>query len=166
MLSLLLSPKFWFVLLLAASNAFSYYKGHHAGYAEGTSEVQGLFDAYKTKSIEDAMAEQVRRNAIEDQLKLTNKEVTANYVSLQAATNTAVLAVDADRLRALASLRAARDSAVPTDTATGLPTDATAEDRVLGECFQRYEAVAGDAEHLANQVTALVAYVLQVQDKE
>jgi hypothetical protein len=165
MLSLLTSSRFWIIIVLAASNAFSYFKGHHSGYLKGTSEIQTAFDAYKTKSIEDAMIEQVRRNEIEATLKTTNAKVTENYVSLQAATSTAVRALDSDRMHLKSALAAAHSSSAPLDTSTGLPTDASTEDRILGECFEQYGAVADDAQQMSDQLSALQAYVLQVVPK-
>jgi hypothetical protein len=162
MLSLLTSSKFWLILALAVSNAFSYFKGHSSGYAEGYGAGHQEFLVFKEQALESAMAEQVRRNEIEATLKTANQKVTENYVSLQAATSTAVRALDADRLRALAALTSARGGAAPLNTSTGLPANATAEDGVLSECFRRYEEVAGDAEQLSSQVTALQDYITKV----
>lgn len=111
------------------------------------------------------MAEQVKRNKEADALKAQNKEVMDQYESLKTAAGTAIGALDADRMRTLSALRAARHSAAPIDTGTGLPTDATPQDLVLGECLAKYEEVAGDAQQTAVALIALQAYVSKVVPK-
>ena len=162
MLALLLNWRIWAVIGFAVLEAWAGYKLHHAGYEEGRAEVQSLFDAYKSQSIEQAMAAQVAANAKEHAMTLANEKVTDEYESLKTATSTAVRALDSDRVRLQEALRAARNRAAPGDTQAPPGPDATPESRILGECLQRYESVAGDAQALSDTVKALQDYVRNV----
>lgn len=165
MATLLLNWRVWAALAFMAAEIWGGYKLHHAGYEEGRAEVQQQFTLFKEQALEQAMAAQVARNAETQAMQAKNKEVTANYESLKVATGTAVLALDAARMRAVAELAASRDSSAPIDTSTGLPADATSEDRVVAECFGRYEQVARDAQEISDTLRALQAYVTGVVPK-
>ena len=128
--------------------------------------VQAAFDKYVAAAKDGALREQTKRDTEAAVMRTTNEKVTADYESLKTATATAVRALDADRMRTLSALAAARHSAAPSDPATGLPADASSEDRVLAECLNRYEEVAGDADGLSNQVKALQDYVHRVVPHE
>jgi hypothetical protein len=159
--SLLLNWRLWAVLGLLAANAVSYSTGHHKGYLTGRAEVQDEFTAYKEQSFEQAMAEQVKRNAEAARMSETNQKVTENYETLKTATSTAVRALDSDRMRLQAAIASRRSSAT-SDTKAGLSPDAGPEVRVLGECIRRYEEVAGDAQSLSDTVKSLQDYVAGV----
>ena len=160
--SLLLDPRLWGVLIFVVLEAFAGITVYHKGVDHGRAAVQATFDAYVLKDQAQALAAQAQREAAAKAMKVTNQEVTEKYESLKTATATAVLALDTARLRALSALAAARHSAAPSDPATGLPPDASAEDRVLAECLKRYEEVAGDADLNAVTLKALQAYVNKV----
>jgi len=162
----LLNWRVWAVLAFLAAEAFAGYKLHHAGYETGRAEVQGLFDAFRADALEQAMAAQIERQAQESAMSAKNQMTTENYVLLQKATATAVIALDAARMRALAELKSARDSSAPVDTSTGLPADATPEDRVVAECFGRYESVARDAQEASDTLKSLQAYVKMVLEQK
>lgn len=151
----------WVFLVLIAANVGSYFKGHSAGVDAGHAEVQVQFDAYKQTALEQALAAQVAKDAAEKRMNDANQKVSQDYENLKTATGTAVRALSLDRLRLQSELAASHNPA-PGDTPAGPAADATAEDRVLGECLQRYEAVAGDAAAASDQVTALQAYLSKV----
>lgn len=155
LLKLLSNWRIWAAVGLLLTNVCSYLYGQHTGYANGAHAIQVQFDAFRQDELEKALAAQVAKNAIEEKLNNENAKVTENYESLQAATATAVRALDADRMRLLAALRAAHGDPAPANPGTGLPADATPEDRVLAECLFEYQSVVGDAEVLSNTVTSL-----------
>lgn len=173
--SLLSSSKFWLVAVLVATNAFSWFKGDGNGYARGYDvghaeavAINGAFTLFREQAVEAAMAEQVRRNDKEEQLKTSNQKVTEDYVQLASIAGSAMRSLDADRVRAVAALagrEAAGGSAVPIDPATGLHADAPPEDRTLAECFREYEAVVGESKDNANQVTVLQKFITGVLEK-
>ena len=158
----LLDPRVWGALIFVVLEAMAGLTIHNHGVTQGRAEVQAAFDAYRVQVQDEAIRVQAQRDAEAKAMRVTNEEVTANYESLKTATSVAVRALDTDRMRALSALAAARHSTAPSDPKTGLPTDATSEDRVLAECLNRYEEVAGDADGLSNQVKALQDYVHRV----
>lgn len=161
-MTLLLDPRFWGVLIFVVLETMAGVTVYHKGVDHGRAEVQAKFDAYVLKDQAQALAAQAQHDAEAKAMKVTNQEVTDRYESLKTATATAVRALDSARLRAVSALAASRHSVAPSDPATGLPTDATAEDRVLAECLQRYEEVAGDADLTAVTLKALQDYVTKV----
>jgi hypothetical protein len=163
-LTLLSNWRVWAFLGLIVSNLISYSAGHKHGYDAGAEDVQIKFDLYKQDALETALAAQVAKDAAEKRMRESNEKVTADYENLQAATATAVRALDSDRMRLLEALRrkAPAGDPAPVDPGTGLPPDATAEDRVLAECLNRYESVAGDADEIAVKLKKLQDYVANV----
>jgi len=159
--SWLLNWRVWAVLAFLAAEAFAGYKLHHAGHEHGRAEVQGLFDAFRANALEQAMAAQVARQAQESAMSAKNKEVTANYVSLQAATGTAVRALDADRMRLQAIIAASRHSPGQ-DPGAGLPPDDSATTGVLAACIDQYAGVVSDFDREADKLRGLQAYVSAV----
>jgi hypothetical protein len=153
----LLNWRIWAALALAGAGAYL----HHMGYESGRAEVQQLFDAYKLQTIEQAMTEQVLRQAKESAMSAANAKVSADYESLKVATGVAVSALDRDRMRLQAALAAYRGSA-PGDPQAGLPTDGNPEVGILSECIDSFAALAKDADALSNQVTGLQGYVRDV----
>lgn len=165
MLSLLLDPRVWGVLLFVVLESMAGITVYNKGLDHGRTQVQLQFDAYRSKVTSDALAEQAKRAAETETLKTTNQKVTDNYVSLQAATSTAVRALDSDRMRLQSALAAARNRPAPSNPAAGLPPDASPEDGILRECLTRYEALAGDADTLSDTVKALQDYITRVVPK-
>jgi hypothetical protein len=173
--ALLGSRTLWLAVALALAGAGGFYEGDGFGYrrghtkgvedgydkgkADGKHEVQLQFDLFKEQALERAMAAQAERAQEEQRLKAINAHQKENYDALIHATATAVGAVDADRLRLLSDIAASRGSSAPVDPATGLPTDATPQERVLAECINRRAEVAEDAERLSNQVTGLQSFI-------
>ena len=103
-LSILLNWRTWLVVALAAAGIYS----HHLGYVSGSADVQSVFDAYKTKDMEQAMAAQVLRQAKESAMSAANEKVNQDYESLKSATATAVRSLDRDRMRLQTQLAAYR----------------------------------------------------------
>jgi hypothetical protein len=157
--TLLLDPRMWGILVFVVLETMAGVTIYHKGVDHGRAEVQAKFDTYRLAAEDSALKEQTKRDAEARAAQITNQEVTAHYESLKTATATAVRALDSARLRAVSALAAAHRSTAPSDPATGLPPDATAEDRVLAECLQRYEEVAGDADVTAVTLKALQDYV-------
>jgi hypothetical protein len=137
------------------------YTAHHKGYLSGKAEVQALFDKYRADQAELALRAQVDKQSKEAAMQAQNQKVTENYESLKDATRLAVGALDADRMRLQAALAAYRHS-TPGDPGAGLPADASPADGILAQCIDRYAAVAGSADQLADQVVALQSYVRTV----
>lgn len=163
--SLLTSGKTWLIVALALASGAAYFKGHQSGYSAGHREalaVTAAFDKFRLDVTEQAMIEQVKRNAAEAQMRTNNQKVTDDYTQTQTNAAYAKRSWAAERLQLLSAVAASHGDTAPRDTTTGLPTDATTEDRVVGECTREYQQVAGDAADLANQVTALQAYVRTV----
>jgi hypothetical protein len=162
MLMLLLSNwRLWAIAGLLAANAVSYSVGHHRGYLAGKAEVQATFDSYRADALEQALAAQAESTLKTQAMQAANEKVSADYVSLQTATATAVGALNRDRLRLQAAI-AARSGATPDNPGPGLQPDAGPEVRILGACITEYESVASDAQSLSDKVTALQAYVNKV----
>jgi hypothetical protein len=164
--TLLLDPRLWGVLIFIVAEAFAGITVYNKGLTHGRAEVQVQFDAYVKKDLEQTVAEQVKRNAETARMNDLNQKVTAEYESLKTATATAVKSLDGDRLRLLSALAAARHRAPTSDPTPGLVPDASPEVGILGECLQRYEAVAGDAAALSDQVKGLQDYVHRVVPHE
>ena len=164
-LSLLLDPRLWGLLIGAVLEVAALWYAHHKGVVSGRAEIQAQFDTYRLQAQQAALKAQQERDAEAKTMRETNEKVTANYESLKTATATAVRTLDSERMRLLSALAAAGHSAAPSDPQSGLPADATAEDRVLGQCLARYEDVAGDAQQLSDQVKALQGYVNNVVPK-
>jgi len=153
-IAILLNWRVWLIAALAAAGIYS----HHLGYVSGSADVQSVFDAYKTKDIEQAMAAQVLRQEQEASMQAKNKEVTENYVSLQVATNTAVLALDRDRMRLQAALAAYRNT-TGQDSGAGLQVDDSALVGSFSECIDRYSTLAKEFDAASDQLIGLQAYV-------
>jgi hypothetical protein len=156
-LSILLNWRVWLIAGLAAAGIYS----HHLGYVSGKEEVQSVFDAYKLQTIEQAMTEQVLRQAKESAMSAANAKVSADYVSLQVATNTAVLALDRDRMRLQAALAAYR-SATGSDPKAGQSIDGDAIVQSFSECIDRYSTVARSFDETSDTLKALQDYVNKV----
>jgi len=159
-IAILLNWRVWLVAALVASGAYLY----HAGNVSGKASVQSQFDAYKAKDAEQALAAQIERQTQESAMSAKNKEVTANYVSLQAATATAVGALDRDRMRLQAALAAYR-GATGKDSGTGLQIDDSAIVGSFSECINRYSTVASQLDKEADRLKALQEYVTKVIPK-
>jgi len=157
MIAILLNWRTWLVAALVASGAYLY----HAGHVSGKAAVQSQFDAYKAKDAEQALAAQIERQTQESAMSAKNKEVTANYVSLQAATALAMSALDRDRMRLQAALAAYR-GATGKDSGTGLQIDDSAIVGSFSECINRYSDLAKEADALSGQVIGLQDYVNKV----
>lgn len=149
-LSLLLNWRVWVAVALAASYYFVYTKGQES--------VQVDFDKYMIQQTKVVLDAQTAAREKEHSMEVENEKVTHDYESLKAATATAVGALDTERLR-LQSVIASTHSGATSDPKAGPVADATPEDGVLGECLQRYEAVAGDAQALSDNTTGLQNYV-------
>jgi len=156
LLSLLLNWRVWIAVSMAVLAAAGGWKC----YVLGQKSVQVEFDAYKNQQVLDRLAAEQAAREKEHSMLTANQKVSQNYESLKVATATAVSALDADRLQLQSSIAAARGASC--DPKAGPATDATPEDIVLGQCLQRYEAVAGDAKVLADQVIGLQEYVTKV----
>ena len=91
----------------------------------------------------------------------SNQKVTENYESLKVATSVAVGALDAERMRLLAVL-AKRTAPTPGQAQASPGADDGGETGVLTECINSYASVAGQADRLADKVTGLQDYIVQV----
>lgn len=152
----------WLTASVMTCAGFVY--GHHVGDLGGAARVQQLFDVYKLQTLEQAMAAQVERQAKETAMQATNQKVTADYVSLQVATNTAVLALDRDRMRLQAALAAYRNT-TGKDSGAGLQVDDSALVGSFSECIDRYSTLAKEFDAASDQVTGLQAYITEVVPK-
>jgi len=159
-IAILLNWRTWLVAALVASGAYLY----HAGNVSGKAAIQSQFDAYKAKDAEQALAAQIERQTQESAMSAKNKEVTANYVSLQAATATAVGALDRDRMRLQAALAAYRGS-TGKDSGTGLQIDDSAIVGAFSECVNKYSGLAKEADETSDTLKALQEYVHTVIER-
>jgi len=161
MTGLLLNWRLWLALAIAAGISWAGYRLHHAGYESGRAEVQGQFDAYRNKAMEQALAAQAERQAQESAMQAANTKVSKDYESLKTATAVAVSALDADRMRLQAALAAYR-SATGSDSGAGLPPDDSAATGVLSACIDQYAGVVSDFDREADKLRGLQAYVSAV----
>ena len=159
--TLLLSPlsnwRIWAAVALAAAGAYL----HHMGYVSGRNEAQIVFDAYRAKDLEQAMAAQAAQTLKEQAMQAANMKVKSDYESLKSATAVAVSALDADRLRLQAALAAYR-GATGKDSGTGLQIDDSAIVGSFSECINSYSDLAKEADALSGQVIGLQDYVNKV----
>jgi len=151
---LLLNPRVWAAIILAIALGVA----TRFVYTKGAESVQVEFDKYKNQQILDALNAEKAVRAKELSLQDANQKVTENYESLKSATAVVVKSLDADRVR-LQAILTARNSSPASVAQTSTTTTDSPESRILGECLQRYEAVAGDADGLSNQVKALQDFV-------
>jgi hypothetical protein len=151
---LLLNPRVWAAIILAIALGIA----TRFVYTKGAESVQVKFDMYKNQQISDALNAEKAVRAKELSLQEANQKVSENYESLKSATAVVVKSLDADRVR-LQSILASRNSSPSGVTQTSTAANDPPESRILGECLQRYESVAGDADGLSNQVKALQDFV-------
>jgi hypothetical protein len=153
LLSLLSNWRVWAALFFVVAQAVFGWKIYSAGEAHGEQKLV----AYQLEMMQKALVADEANRAKEKAKDERNQKVTEDYDSLKTATATAIGALDADRMRLMSDLAAARGTGANSATSTGI--DATAEDAVLGGCLQRYEEVAGDAKAAANQIIGLQNYI-------
>jgi len=156
-IAILLNWRVWLIAALAAAGIYS----HHLGYVSGSADVQSVFDAYKTKDIEQAMAAQVLRQEQEAAMTAANLKVTQDYESLKSATATAVAALDRDRMRLQATIAAYR-RATGKDSSTVAGIDGEALVGSFSECIDRYSGLAKEADSTSDTLKALQDYVNKV----
>lgn len=157
MIAILLNWRVWLVAALAAAGIYS----HHLGYVSGSADVQSVFDAYKTKDIEQAMAAQVLRQEQEAAMNAANLKVTQDYESLKSATATAVAALDRDRMRLQAALASYR-RATGSDPKAGSAIDGDAIVKSFSECINEYSTLAAESDSTSDTLKALQDYVNKV----
>lgn len=153
-MALLLNWRVWVALAFVAFEAFA---GYHV-YKMGGDSVQVAFDAYKNQQEARTIAAEQQARAKEQALVQANQKVSTDYEKLKASSDAAVRALDAERVRLLATIAGNRSAATP-NTGSGLRSDATPEDLVLARCVGRRTDVAEDAQSLAEQVIGLQSYI-------
>lgn len=160
-MTLLLSPRLWAVLALAAVLGFT----HFTAYRTGKGVVRAEWDKDKAQRMAQALeAEQAARKK-EQELVAERKKLEDRYAQnkRKADISAAAARTELDRLRD--ELAAPRDRASK-DPATASRADAgTFEGQLLGACATALVAVASDADRLAAQVVGLQQYVAGVCQK-
>jgi hypothetical protein len=154
-LSLLLNWRVWATAALVASYVCVGYLSYHTG----ANSVLVEFEAYKTTQLADAVNMQRAVRAKEQDLITKTHQVSQDYAALKSSTDDRIRSLDAERLRLQATISALHSGGTAAPAQAGPSADESPEDRVLGACVQQYDAVAGDAQSLSDQVTALQAYV-------
>ena len=144
-----------FTVLMAAGGWKCYVLGKNSEKVE--------FDVYKAEQIAATLKLESMYRAKEQSMQSTNQKVTENYESLKSATAVAVGSLDTERLRLVSALTEARGTTAY--SGTGLQSNASPEDIILGGCLNQYEEVAGDAKELSDQVIGLQDYIKRVVPK-
>jgi hypothetical protein len=151
-LSLILSPRVWGAILAAIVMTAACWKSYHYG----ASSVQVEFDRYRATITDQALKAEQAARAKERDMQTANQKVSQNYESLKQATATAVVALDADRMRLQDSLGGA--AALSAESAARAD-DATRARYVVGQCAEALSKLAKSADATEDRLSGLQEYV-------
>jgi hypothetical protein len=158
-MTILLNPRLWIALALAAVLGFT----HFTAYRAGKGVVRAEWDKDKAARMAQALeAEQAARQR-EQQLVAERKKVEDRYVQDKRKADIAAAGARAELERLRIELAAPRGAA-PADPAAAPRADGRAglESELLGHCAKALVGMAQEADRLETVVVGLQQYVRQV----
>lgn len=162
-MTILLNPRVWIALALAAVLGFT----HFSTYRMGKAVVRAEWDKDKAARVAQAMAAEQAARAREQQLVAERQKAEEVYVQQKrkAAAAVAGALTELDRLRdelAAPGGRACKDPAAPAGAYGG----AGLESDLLGHCATALVRMAQEADRLETVVVGLQGYVKNVCQKQ
>jgi hypothetical protein len=150
-LSLLLNWRVWAALVLVAVVSLAGLTGYRAG----ERRIQQQFDSYKTEQLAFAEKQQEAARATEQHLNDINRQLGDDLAKATQDTNNGINDLTALRMRQ----RSASGGLVSQNPSAPSGAASSPKDRVLEECRDRRDELAGDAQRLSDQVNALQDYI-------